>query len=510
MTTTTTTTTTAPSAAASATPPKAATHGRGATRLAPAQQRPHPTPELLGALPYQLGFRPEECLVAVGLRGPGRSIGLVARIDLDDVLSPAGPDLLDDVAGHLAADHAVEVVVVVYSTEGDPRDLPPGSGAVGGAGTQRAAESARAALEHLGPVTTWMVAQGRYLGLACRDAACCPPGGRPLAELEPGGIAGPVARARPLPRRTELAAVPVAPAGRRRSAAAARSRWTDARLRASGPEALLGWRERSLRAWRAAVADVHRSPGEGVDLSPAQLGRIEAALEDTTVRDAVVLTLIRPEATLPDALLRHLPHSDGADAADGGPTSGAGAGTVGDGAGVRGDASTAAGGAGTVDGVSGVGDGARGTQGDATDARPAGRGTTGVPGAGGADSAAASDADDRARGPEVAPADAASVSAAVRRTLDVLLEPEHAEEPREDVASAARAVLEAVVAHGRTGRQAPACTLLALLAWWAGDAIRARLLVDRALAEDPSHRLAELLDRALGVGLAPGWLRRRC
>ncbi|QZN87141.1 DUF4192 domain-containing protein [Cellulomonas sp. C5510] len=418
---------------ASAVPPP----GTGAPRpwsahRSRASQRPHRTPDLLAALPYQLGFRPEECLVAVGLRGRGRDVGLVARIDLDDVLSPAGPDLLDDVAGHLAADDAAEVVVVVYRDEDDPRDLAPRTRPAADTVSQRAAEVAREALEPLGPVTTCIVAHGRYLALTCRDTTCCPPGGRPLAELEPGAGTGPAAaRGRPLPRRADLAAVPVAPAGRRRSAAAARSRWADARLRASEPAALLGWRQRSLQTWRAVVADASRSPGGEVDLRPAQLGRIEAALDDTTLRDAVVIALIRPETTLPDALLRHLPDSGGLQA------------------------------------------------GDAVEA--------------GVDESAAG-----------------SVSAAVRRTLDVLLEPERAERPRPEVASAVRAVLEAVVAHGRAGRQAPACTLLALLAWWAGDAIRARLLVDRALAEDPSHRLAELLDRALGVGLAPGWMRRRC
>lgn len=503
----------------------AGTTGDGTSRRTPAAaERPHPTPELLGTLPYQLGFRPEECVVAVGLRGPRRDVGLVARIDLDDVLSPAGPDLLDDVAGHLAADDAAEVVVVVYCTEDDPRDLPPASRPAGGShpqrsAPQRAAETARAALEPLGPVTTWMVARGRYLALACRDATCCPPGGRALAELEPDGIGGAVTRARPLPRRTELAAVPVAPAGRRRSAAAARSRWTDARLRASGPDALLRWRQRSLQTWRAAVADATRSPGGDADLRPAQLGRIEAALDDTTLRDAVVLALIRPEATLPDALLRHLPHSDGAEPGDDART--AGVAEAGDGA-----ASEDVAGPVEHPGEAGAdalaGDDARMAPdlGDARDGAstaedggpegPEAGGATGVPGAERVDGTPRSDAGARAPGRARPLVDAASVSAAVRRTLDVLLEPEHAEEPRPEVADAARTVLEAVVAHGRAGRQAPACTLLALLAWWGADAIRARLLVDRALAEDPTHRLAQLLDRALGVGLVPGWMRRRC
>jgi hypothetical protein len=98
----------------------------------------------------------------------------------------------------------------------------------------------------------------------------------------------------------------------------------------------------------------------------------------------------------------------------------------------------------------------------------------------------------------------------VRAALDVLVEPACAREPDDDVAAAARTLLEQVVAHGRTERQAPALTLLALLAWWEGDGVRAAVLLERALSHDPGHRLAEVLDRALGAGLPPGWMRRRC
>ncbi|TKR22438.1 DUF4192 family protein [Cellulomonas hominis] len=106
--------------------------------------------------------------------------------------------------------------------------------------------------------------------------------------------------------------------------------------------------------------------------------------------------------------------------------------------------------------------------------------------------------------------DARAVSARVRAALDLLVDPLRGREPRADVADAGRAALEGVVAHGRRDRQAPALTLLALLAWWDGDAVRASVLVERALDQDPGHRLAELLDRALGAGLPPGWVRRRC
>ena len=69
-------------------------------------------------------------------------------------------------------------------------------------------------------------------------------------------------------------------------------------------------------------------------------------------------------------------------------------------------------------------------------------------------------------------------------------------------------VLESVVAHGRRGAQPPALTLLALLAWWQGDGARARLLLERALQEDPDYTLAQLLDATLAAAVPPGWISR--
>ncbi len=68
-------------------------------------------------------------------------------------------------------------------------------------------------------------------------------------------------------------------------------------------------------------------------------------------------------------------------------------------------------------------------------------------------------------------------------------------------------VLEAVVAHGERGAQAAALTLLGLLAWWRGDGARARILLERALADDDGYRLALLLAESLSCGVPPGWVR---
>lgn len=437
---------------------------------------------LLARLPRELRFRPRDCVLAVALRGPDRTPGLIARIALPDLLCPSGPELLGRLAGHLVADGASEVVVVVCCDGPDPRCPDEGLRADPGATASRAAAAACAALEDVGPLAVWLVTGDRYLGLGCRDARCCPPAGRPLAGLgdpDPWGTAPPEV----LRSRDDVGVVPRATAGRRRSAAAARSRWADARRRAVGSADVLAWRQRSLQTWRTALAAaLEAGPDEPADLGPAQVGRIEAALDDTALRDAVVLTLVAPDEDLADALVRHAPlgssgpwdEEDLDDEDDPGDPD---------------DPEEVVPRA-TVPAWSPVG----GRQ------VPGGRVAPDPVGA----------APDGGRHPGVWRREAGAVSAGVRRALDTLVEPRRAREPDEELVDAACQVLEAVAAHGRAGRQAPALTVLALLAWWCGDGVRARVLVEQALAHDPGHRLAELLDRALALGLPPGWLRRRC
>lgn len=473
---TTHTTTTAPPDTTTAPPdPAGACPDRGPARCA--------ARTLLARLPHELRFRPRDCVLAVALRGPARTPGLIARIGLPDLLCPSGPELLGRLAGHLVADGASEVVVVVCCDDPDPRRADRGLRADGDTTASRAAATACAALGAVGPLAVWLVTGDRYLGLGCRDACCCPPAGRPLTDLGTPDMWGP-AVPEVLGSREDVGVVRRAPAGPRRSAAAARSRWADARRRVTGSADVLAWRQRSLQTWRTALAAALEAGPDGrADLGPAQIGRIEAALDDTAVRDAVVLTLVAPGDDLADALVRHAPLRPSGPWDEAEPDDADEEGTVPCWAPVRGE------------------------QGDRWDADED------------ADEDRDGDEDrdrDRDRDEDRDPAGrlrgdgAGAVSAGVRRALDTLVEPRRAQEPDEDLADAACAVLEAVVAHGRAGRQAPGLTVLALVAWWCGDGVRARVLIEQALAHDPGHRLAELLDRALAVGLPPGWLRRRC
>jgi hypothetical protein len=461
------------------------------------------TRELLGLLPYQLGFHPRDSVVAVSLRGPRREVGLVARVDLADLLSPSGAEIAQGVAGHLASDGAAEVVVVVYDDDPDPRDPGRGMRCDRTAPAVRAAQIARAPCARIGDVAMWLVTDGHYLGLDCRDRGCCPAGGTPLGDLTGGDVARRFVsrRGEVLPSRADVGAIRPAPAGPRRSASGARSRWTDALLRTTRPADVLAWRRRSLDTWRAALGSVKDALGEadlraGDDtavVTAAALGRIEAALDDPAVRDAVVLTLVQPGSDVADVLVRY---------ADDGIAARRAAWD----AGLLGDPDEPAAPGSPLEEA---GDDALAESGSREDDQ----GSCEDHGGREDDQDARADGEcgpARAGGGRREPVGARAVSEAVRAALDVLVEPACAREPDDDVAAAARTLLEQVVAHGRTERQAPALTLLALLAWWEGDGVRAAVLLERALSHDPGHRLAEVLDKALGAGLPPGWMRRRC
>src|SRR5690606_35971070 len=98
--------------------------------------------------------------------------------DLADLADPdQGPHVARALVQHLVADGARGVVLVLYTAQD-----------VAAAG-RRSAERVRAHLEDaaehfLGPVPCWVVGPRGYRALGCADPACCPPGGRPLSDLE--------------------------------------------------------------------------------------------------------------------------------------------------------------------------------------------------------------------------------------------------------------------------------------------------------------------------------------
>lgn len=359
--------------------------------------------EILALVPHRLGFRPRDSAVAVSLRPPRGAVGLVVRVDLPHLADPAdGPLLARTLVAHLGRDGARRGILVLYADR-DPR----GEDGI----AQLAARHFReAADDALGDVLVWVVTPTGYLSLDCVED-CCPPGGRPLRDLDSTQVGATLvlAGSAVADSREDIARIRPQRADVRRSVARVRRRWEQRCVEAvaAGDDAVVRWREDSLAAWRRAVALVDAGvPGSG----GAPWGRVEAGLADRRVRDGVLVALVPGTGDLPERCV----------------------GTV---------AST----------------------------------------------------------PEL--------DAALGGAMALILDPRRGVVPPARATAVHEAVLEAVVARGRTGAQAPALTLLALLAWWRGDGARARLLVDGALDADSEHHLAELLDDALTAAIPPGWVR---
>ncbi|PZR53803.1 hypothetical protein DNL40_06690 [Xylanimonas oleitrophica] len=301
------------------------------------------TRDLLSVVPYALGYRPAECVVVLCVR-PDGSLGLVARTALADLRRPADrAHLAGLVARRARQDATAAAYVVLYSAhdaggyeaggyeaggyEAGRWDALPGTahgsggsgGGTGGAAALAAVHAFRDAMAAVVPdCETWHVGTERYRSLDCVDPGCCPPGGHPVEGLEsttPGaqlvldGLA-------PAVSREELYRVPRAAAGARDLAGRAAQRWERAAVRARGgagagartpdgampadpvpaaavpgdavpgsASALHDWRRRSYGAWLDAV----RAASRDAQVPVAVLGRLAAALDDTPVRDAVLL-----------------------------------------------------------------------------------------------------------------------------------------------------------------------------------------------------------------------------
>lgn len=145
----------------------------------PATLRPTGLQGALAAVPYILGFHPEESVVAVLLCG--KRVALGARMDFEDVVADVtGTEYL--ISSQAWRNDADGVLLIGYS---DRRD----------ATREAALEQLATALEtNWQPsdsgiddsVRIWDVVQvsgEAYRSLRCDDAACCPPRGKPYADV---------------------------------------------------------------------------------------------------------------------------------------------------------------------------------------------------------------------------------------------------------------------------------------------------------------------------------------
>ncbi|HEX5540899.1 MAG TPA: DUF4192 domain-containing protein [Micromonospora sp.] len=124
-------------------------------------------PDLITAVPYLLGFHPEQSIVVVAMRG--KRLVFAARFDLPPVA--ATMEFRQAAAAHVAAVVANQntdtAVVIGY---GPPEPVTP------------AVEATAAALREAGLMVddVLRVTEGRYWSYVCDSPHCCPPQGTPF------------------------------------------------------------------------------------------------------------------------------------------------------------------------------------------------------------------------------------------------------------------------------------------------------------------------------------------
>jgi hypothetical protein len=346
---------------------------------------------------YQMGYRPRESLVLIGMHGPRRRLGLVVRVDL-----PARRHLRTvlqrqlDALGRYGDDALVVLVVSEAGEAGEAGEQAAADGSV--MPHRRLVRDLRRQVAAQGWSLQDVIGVGadRWRSYTCADPSCCPPGGRPLAEVLGSRVAAcQVGDGRVLAADEESLVADVAPVTGAGPPAGGRTGVPVAEGPAVGSVPGTGLDAMAaLQRWRALLESA--PPGDEV---PGQLGWLIDALQDRWLRDAVLLTLVPGAGTAPEELL-----------------------------------------------------------------------------AGGDDA-----------------------------VLDGLLD----QAPNQDLLERGRALLAAVARAAPPGSRVDALALLAWMSWWAGDGARARLLAGRALADQPAHRLARLVDGLLRVGVAPAWVQAR-
>jgi len=358
------------------------------------------TADLIAYSFYQLGYRPRESLVLVGVRRPDLRVGLTIRSDLPPPARQRGLPLDRQVRALRAhGDDAVVMLIVSDRPErrAGTRPSPPAY--------RPLVRDVRRRLEAAGCHVLDVLAVGAagWRSYLCHDPACCPPAGHPLADVTDGALAAwMIAQGHVLAPDEQALLADVEPVARGPAAP-------------GGPPPARPTAEQAMARWRALLArDPVAPPADPPPADPASgeagatpsrdtppgldVRWLAAALQDRWFRDAVLLTLVPGAGTAPEEAL----------------------------AGVDSDA---------LEGL--------------FDAPP--------------------DAELLARG---------------------------------------TALLATVARTAGPGERADALALMAWAAWWSGEGVRGRLLAARAMADQPSHTLAALVDQLLYVGVPPGWAAR--
>ena len=128
--------------------------------------------DLLAAIPFLIGYHPENSLVLVALKDD--AVGMAMRVDMPTDIAPESYDLL---ASHFQREAAEAALLVAYvDTETDPEPVLINTSAA----LLRAGISIKESL---------IVSDGRYRSMLCHDSECCPPLGSPIPDIDSSRIA---------------------------------------------------------------------------------------------------------------------------------------------------------------------------------------------------------------------------------------------------------------------------------------------------------------------------------
>jgi hypothetical protein len=234
--------------------------------------------DVLAVLPYQLGFHPHDCLVAVSLHGT--RVGLVQRIDLPPYRHVA--DAVIAMMAPLRQDSPSSVVLIGFEERANESRamLDEMAGACGAAGIEVA--------------DRMVVRGGRWFAPDCHQS-CCPPEGQRLpAPSEVPAVAEFVGREIcPLPDRSALAhrLEPSMPLMSRALSTLA-DEWLALRLAAkdAGEEEADECRATELEVWARILCA--EDDAESIEALPAQdLAMLAVSLTDVDLRDALIAWL---------------------------------------------------------------------------------------------------------------------------------------------------------------------------------------------------------------------------
>mgnify|MGYP000088064947 FL=1 len=128
--------------------------------------------DLLAAIPFLIGYHPENSLVLVALKDD--AVGMAMRVDMPTDIAPESYDLL---ASHFQREAAEAALLVAYTDiETDPEPVLINTSAA----LLRAGISIKESL---------IVSDGRYRSMLCHDSECCPPLGSPIPDIDSSRIA---------------------------------------------------------------------------------------------------------------------------------------------------------------------------------------------------------------------------------------------------------------------------------------------------------------------------------